>query len=785
MLNFLSKNKLSLVCAVFCVCLVFLLCPLQAQAAGNLEVTLESPTNPDHIFTGDEVYDLTVYLASQDAGSATYYISHRIVDSRKLVLIEYKDPTPVTLSKDGRGELMLDLSSIKGSDTFRVEIKVTDESGDTIATAYRNFGRVSKKSLASVVGNTRNGAHFSTDTTNPKRYLYLKKEGLIAETLTVTYYITDADGHILRQVNCKVDVPAKDYFALPIHLYGLEIYSQCRLSYAVYDDTNNIRATGCAYFNHIGTDYFEGTLRSASEKTGLIFANDEPFDLTLELKKTDSIPEVFSMRYTVTDTFGNTVSEFGDELSLPEAGAVQVPLKLPEVTNYGIFTLTVTATDKYGNEKTLQFSFSRVLATAQPGAVPVVNINDHFTSYNGDANKKLELSAQAGFGMWRCGIPWMSVERKIGSYSMPVSVEEIVQKSEALGMEPLIVLAYGNDELYGLPDPTNPGWLEGYANYCKYIASYFGDRVTYYEIWNEWNHATMGKTDPKRHGGNYYAMALAAASKAIRSVNPNAKIIGGAMAGHGEAWMTAMLDYDGNRDGKSDAMVAMDGFSYHAYNTDFKTCFYSPWEKGFLNSADEVIAVLNRYGDASTKEIWVTESGWSTVIGPGVTEEVQAAYFVQVYTWTLANSDKVDRYFWYDFMNDRDFHELDWDPTNAEHNWGLIHSWTNTGNEPLPYSAKKSYLAASAFNSMMAGAQYVGTYDLGEDIYGFRFQKDGQDLLVAFMDGESKTVDATFDGDLVVTDMYGNATTHTGSAQLNLSTCPIYIQCDLNSLIRN
>ena len=45
------------------------------------------------------------------------------------------------------------------------------------------------------------------------------------------------------------------------------------------------------------------------------------------------------------------------------------------------------------------------------------------------------------------------------------------------------------------------------------------------------------------------------------------------------------------------------------------------------------------------------------------------------------------------------------------------------------------------------------------------------------MDDASKTVTATFTGDLVITDMYGNAVTHTGTAQLNLSDYPIYITC--------
>ena len=783
MLNFLFKNKKVLLLAVTVLCLALILCPLHAQAAENLDVTVKSPTNPDMIFTLEEDYDLTVCL--QGNASQTYYISYKIIDSRKLVLVQSREPIAITLSDTGYGEHLLNLSSVKGRDSFRAEITVHNGAGDTVAEISQSFGRVARESILSEVANTKDGVLFSTDIANPRRYLYLKKNDAIEETVSVTYWITNASGQLLRQCKGMVTVPCKDYAAIPINLYGLEQQGQCRINYVVADDSGNLRASGFCYFRHNGAQHVAGSLYSTQDQLGLIYANNAPYDLVLSLKKTDNYAEAFSLRYHITDSFGAVVYEAASALELPAKDAVNIPLDLSTVTNYGAFTLTATVTDDFGNEKVLSYAFSRVLATAKPGDVPMVNINDHFTAYNGDANKKLALSSQAGFSMWRCTIPWISVELRAGSYAMPASVEDVMQKTEALGMEPLIVLAYGNDSLYGLPDPTKPGWLEGYVNYCKYIASYFGDRIHYYEIWNEWNHATMGKTDPNRHGGEYYAMVLAAASKAIRSVNPNAKIIGGAMAGHGEAWMTAMLEYDGNNDGKSDAMDAMDGFSYHAYNTDFSTCFYSPWEEGFFNSADEVIAVLNRYGDASSKEIWVTESGWATAIGPGVTEEEQAAYFVQVYTWTLANSDKVDRYFWYDFMNDRDFNTLDWDPTYAEHNWGLIHSWTNTGDEPLPYSAKKAYLTASAFNSMMAGAQYVGSYDLGESVYGFRFQKDGKDLLVAFMDGESKTVSAAFSGDLVVTDMYGNATTYTGTAQLSLSTCPIYIQGDLSGLTWN
>ena len=775
MLHSLFKFKKVFAWAALGLCLVLLLCPLQAQAAGKLDVTVESPNNPDRIFTGEEAYDLTVYLRG-DAGE-TYYISYKAIDSRNITLKQTKEPVAVTLSADGAGELVTDLSSVRGRDTFRLEVTVTDGSGATVAQESCSFGRVNLDSVLSQVANSRDGVRLSTDETRAERYLYLQKQDSFPETLWVTYRILGSNGQLLRQVQGWVKVPSKEYYALPLNFYGLEAYGQCKISYSVYDDSGNLRSDGGAYFHHYGSRYISGTLTSAQGKDGLIFFNDEPFDLSLSLRKTDSIAEDFTMSYAVTDAYDTVVKEYSSSLSLPAKEAVQLPLNLSDVTGYGTFQLTVSFTDQLGNRETKTFGFSRALSAAQPGDLPMININEHFTANRGDPLIKLELTAKAGFSMWRCSVPWTSVETSRGKLAMPDTVEPVMQATERLGMEPLIILAYGNDVLYSQANPTNAGWLEAYANYCKFVAQYFGDRVTYYEIWNEWNHATMGKTDPNYRGGRYYAMTLVAASKAIKSVNPNAVIIGGAMAGHSEAWMVDMLNYDANNDGKSDAMEAMDGFSFHTYATDWRTCFFSFTEHPYAQDFQEVIEVLNRYGDASTKEIWLTETGWSTCLELGVTEAEQAAYLVQVYTWSMANAQVVDRVFWYDFMNGRDAQTLIWDPYHGEQNCGLIHSWTNTGEDPLAYSAKKSYVATCAMTGILSGATYEGICDLGDGIYAYRFQKDGKDLIVAWTHKETRTLNLSFSGELVVTDLYGNAARYTGTAEVTFSDLPIYIEC--------
>ena len=752
----------------------------------KIEVAASSRSNPDLIFTHADPIDLVLNIKKSDGVSESFTAAVSVTNQSGNEVMngqtKIKSSTNVSISvKD-----LMNISAITSPGTYKANVTLTNSSGNQVHTATFPFCVVALSNTvnASITSATNSDMSFG-DGENIDLVVNLSKADNIREGFTGRFTITDANGRAL--VTKTMDIAAFTSTSVNIadvmDLSAVPLAGSFKLNAVLTDDAGNVRCSKSVSFTRTSSASDSITLNnSSSAKIGNIYNQDDDFQLVLNIYKPSLAGQ--TLQVACTGTLNDAALNETLSVTLSSQGAASVNIDGTSLlAKYGVYKdLAVKVYAPNGNElfaADTTYTFSRVLATADPGDMPLVNINDHFTTDNGDAAMKLNLSAQAGFGMWRCSIPWVSVEKTRGDYSMPDTVDEVMNVTEDLGMEPLIILAYGNDNLYGLPDPTNDSWLMAYANYCRYIAQYFGDRVNQYEIWNEWNHSTMGKTHPARRSGNYYAMALVVASEAIKSVNPNAKIIGGAMAGHDEGWITAMMNYDGNRDGKSDAWEAMDGFSFHAYNTNWSTSFYRPSEMGYLESYDEVIAVLSRYGDVSTKEIWMTETGWSTAIGPGVTEEEQGAYIVQVNTWALANPDKVDRIFWYDLMNDRDANTLDWDPTAGEHNWGLIHSWTNTGNEPLPYSAKQSYVAASAFNSMMAGAQYADTIQLGDGIQAYRFQKNGEDLVVAWTTGTAtKTIRCS--GSMDVTDMYGTTTNNLTSA--TLSECPIYIVCNSGSL---
>ena len=432
------------------------------------------------------------------------------------------------------------------------------------------------------------------------------------------------------------------------------------------------------------------------------------------------------------------------------------------------------------------------------------------TTKKGDATLKIPLAAQTGANMWRASIPWASTEKSKGVYKMPDDVQDVMDTTKAQGMQALILLAYGNEEVYGTNNPSSTTWVNAYANYCYYVAKtmaqYYPDQVVGFEIWNEFNHFSMGKIpETYRTPANYVKMVKAASAK-IRQVNSeegtNFKVIAGASAGDGYTSGNSQ-DFIKGIMAVSGFFDAIDGISFHTYSSVETTTksdenkgqrtfeYISPAEHDFAARITKFNSYLTQYKAPSDLEVWITETGWTTNSVPesgigstdgkthittGATEEEAAAYLVQLYAWALYEGS-VDRIFWYDFMNDISNQTGIWANNQTESNYGLIHNWNNSGDQPLAYSAKAGYVTACALASKLGGATNGKQISLGSGIYAYQFSKDGKYITVAWTDGAAKTVTANLTKSITITDMYGNATTYSGStAELNLSEAPIYIE---------
>ena len=175
---------------------------------------------------------------------------------------------------------------------------------------------------------------------------------------------------------------------------------------------------------------------------------------------------------------------------------------------------------------------------------------------------------------------WDWVERKRGEYSIAPEVEDEINSLVENGVKIEIQLLYGNP-LYTSPagrlpqtiepapgsfhnpdrslysvfwPPKTPEQIQAFSNYAAWMVNHFRGRVQYYEIWNEpnidyWNPGPS----PEEYGTLFKAVV-----PAIRTADPNAKTVFGALAGADRDFAKRALDACACAD-------TIDVFAYHIY----------------------------------------------------------------------------------------------------------------------------------------------------------------------------------------------------------------------------
>lgn len=188
-------------------------------------------------------------------------------------------------------------------------------------------------------------------------------------------------------------------------------------------------------------------------------------------------------------------------------------------------------------------------------------------------NARVELFARAGeLGVkWtRFLAAWPTVEKERGRYAFS-SVEGAVDAARANGVTPFVCLSNGN-ALYSQPVPhPDPNWrliygvkpappildAEATAAWLKYVdatVAQLKGRVRHWEIWNEPNHYAYWGAPPDAVS---YGKLVRLTAARIRSAQPNAVIIAGALAGLDPKFVAGFLAEDTAR--------AVDVVSFHNY----------------------------------------------------------------------------------------------------------------------------------------------------------------------------------------------------------------------------
>lgn len=819
----------------------------------NASFDATSRSNPDMVFTYADPIDLVLHIEKTDGVEESFYAATTITNTNGEPIAENIYFIPSSTNIDVSVKDMVPVTNIKTPGNYSVNVALySDISAPARYTTTIPFAVVAMDRTVTVSITGSN----SFAGTVPNLTVNAHKDDGVTEYCTALVTVTDTDtGSTVYSNTFEGDISGTS--ANPTKLYpnldNLPIVGNFRMDVVVKDSEGITRSTASKTFSRTSTSEFTANLDDNNfrnnVKTGLIYTGDDnPLALTID--HPSSANKTLTIRYTGTYN-GETLNETRD-ITMPSNG--KITLNTTDFVKYGIYEDLHIAI--YRGDTLLKdfegqnYSFSLVRAETAKGGMPLLNMNVHYTHIGKGEEvhmtNQVDFSALAGASAWRSSITWDSVEKVSGVYAVPKQLEAVMDQTKAQGMKALIILAYNNNNsrldsngnimydsdgkplpMYGDPDPYNSTWLNAYANYCESVARYMAEnypnQVIGFEIWNEWNHATMSKVDDADlRTGAAYAEVVKAASARIRAVNEeyqargktvNFMVIGGATAGSGyldgTAAGTNVNAFMNDFFNAENIIDAIDGFSFHTYASKETTSFMdkinkirrfvavNPTEEEF----DKIFASVKARLKDADKEIWLTETSWSTFVGEqseydskknethittGVTEQQQAAYMTQLYAWALTDGT-VDRIFWYDLLNDRTSLGRDsngkqqwaWSDSLTENNYGVLHTFDESLCDEVAYAAKQGYVAMCAMSSMLGNASYSGEVELPGDVAAYSFIKDGKTMVVAWTTTDT-TATLNCSSSMTVTDMFGNATS--GLTSATLSECPIYIECDPSTL---
>ncbi len=276
-----------------------------------------------------------------------------------------------------------------------------------------------------------------------------------------------------------------------------------------------------------------------------------------------------------------------------------------------------------------------------------------------DADQAWPVLDDLGVKWARVQTGWAKTEKEPGVYNF-AWLDEIVDKLLARGVTPWLSISYGN-KLYtkkmnsgdsispnykdcnehgvGFPPIQTQPERDAWQNYVRELVKHFRDRVDHYEVWNEPDLLSFWQSGPK---AAEYVELVRLTSEPLREEQPDAKLIGGAIAWGMTVWSLKYLD---------DCMKAgihkyIDIISYHGYKSVPER--HSTQEiAGFTNIVNKYKPSLQYWQGEAGVQSYVPEAakGVGALSTMKFSEDIQARMLLRRTLLELNNGCSMTSYF--------------------------------------------------------------------------------------------------------------------------------------------
>lgn len=395
-------------------------------------------------------------------------------------------------------------------------------------------------------------------------------------------------------------------------------------------------------------------------------------------------------------------------------------------------------------------------------------------------NDSLGLARLARASWVRWPVSWREIEpNNVGPDQYKWTGVDAAISSATLSGHRLIV-TIGSNPAWAATYPQGPIDKVGLSEFAEFVGElverYDGDGhrdapgspvVTYWEFYNEPDGDNRWAAEQGYGGywgryGAQYAQMLCAANHAVKTSNPNAKVVLGGLAydlftDQGGSFYRAFLD---------DVLNAGGGACFDTMNFHYYPSFESHWVAygyGIIGKATFLRQKLQTYG--LSKPLVITEAGWfsnQSSAGEG-SPEIQARYVVKLFTQSAATN--AQSMIWFSWI----------DPGAPYEAFGLLsHS---DGNPKLAFWV---YQVAA---EKIGLSRFVQVYAAGTAMEGYRFTAANGKPLYVFWSRDAVTRSVSVPGSQArVVNMQGQAIRTARDGDDGVTDGRIWVAVDANPI---
>ncbi len=322
------------------------------------------------------------------------------------------------------------------------------------------------------------------------------------------------------------------------------------------------------------------------------------------------------------------------------------------------------------------------------------------------SEKAALASALVGVKVVRSGISWGATQPKQGEWKWDFG-DRIFEVHEKQNIEVQLIVGGGPSwAVSRTPGPDEnagriPPRLDAWRTWISAQAKRYGDRVRFWEIWNEPDIGFFQGTTAE------YLALQRAAFEEIEKVTPQTTVMSGGFTS---------LNHHGRKKEMLETVLrdGQDAFEMLAYHK------HGPFPE-FAREMDTQLLPLMRKHDALDKPLYFTETAMDTRYG----EHHQAATLVKKVA--LAWSRGARAYTWFNLHDDR---RSEGDPRRPGYSYGLL---TRDGQPKAVYAAYNTLTAA------LRDKKFVKQLALPAGQWGFLFQGEGEQVIVAWNEDAARS----------------------------------------------